>query len=669
MRRFDLIVVAIVTGVLVASLFVISWSTVRSAEGVLLPALDRKAQSVAGSIAGLGTEAVGYGIPVDRLVGGEEVLRAALDENREFGFATILDAEGGIVAQAARGSAGGYDGADDSEYFVVSAPIGDAAAPAGEVLIGMPITVGEKLVRDLWIDVAVLLLVSVLVALELTSFAFTRPSALVLRGLAQRLEAVRRGDVRPHPTLTDSGPLGAELRTVDEEIARLRGEHQALRTEAETHRHEGVREALHRLGRTYRLTDARDLPPLALMAVRAPIFLFFFAEELTRSFLPTYIASHARPMLGLSVELVIALPIIVFMAVVAFMQPTLNGWTEQLGRRRSLCMGALLAGAGYLGTAYAGDMAQILLSRTITAFGFAAVFVSSQGFIVDRTDAAHRARGIGLFVSAIMAAMLCGPPIGGIVADRLGDSAALTLSAIMAFVACVCAFLALPADSTAAAVGAVRRTVRLGDIRRVLAQPLMVGLLVGCALPAKMILIGVCIYVLPLLLASQFEPAVIGRVLMLYGLAMLFVVPVVSRWSDAGSRRTAYVVAGGLLSALAIVHYFVWPQPWGAALMVLQIGIAQGISTTPQSALVGEIGRRILPDLSEGGIYGVFRLVERTGTALGPLFVGVVWTMTSAEVALFATAALVAIGALAFAALWWSAPAGLKPAVAVEAKQ
>lgn len=667
MRRFDLIIVAAVSTILVAGLIVISLASVRSAEGVLLPALDRKAQSVVGSIAGLATEAVGYGIPVDRFVGGEEVLRAALDENAEFGFATILDAEGGIVAQATRGAAGGYDGADEGGYIIAAAPIGSADDPAGEVVIGTPITVGEKLLRELLIDVAVLLLVSVLVALELTSFAFTRPSALVLRGLAQRLEALRRGDVRPHPEITDGGPLGEEIRTVDEEIARLRGEHVILREEAEIRRHAEAHEELTRLGKTYRLTDTRDLPPLALLAVRAPIFLFFFAEELTRSFLPPYIASFARPMMGLSVELVIALPIIVFMAIVAFMQPSLNGWTEALGRRRSLWLGALLAGAGYLGTAYAGDMSQILLSRIMTAFGFAAVFVSSQGYIVDRTGATHRARGIGLFVSAIMAAMLCGPPIGGIVADRLGNSAALTVSAAMAFIAAGCALAALPADLKAAA-GAVRRSVRLSDIRAVLSRPLMVGLLVGCALPAKMLLIGVCIYVLPLLLATQFEPAVIGRVLMLYGLAMLIVVPLVSRISDEGSRRMSFVVFGGLLSASAIAHYFLWPQPWGAALMVLQIGIAQGISTTPQSALVGEIGRRILPDLSEGGIYGVFRLVERTGTALGPLFVGFVWTMTSAEVALFAMAAVVAIGAVAFWALWFTAPEGLKPAIEAEAR-
>ncbi|MEO1102336.1 MAG: MFS transporter, partial [Pseudomonadota bacterium] len=309
-------------------------------------------------------------------------------------------------------------------------------------------------------------------------------------------------------------------------------------------------------------------------------------------------------------------------------------------------------------------MGELIAFRAVTAVGLAVVFVSAQGFIVDRTEPAQRARGIGIFVSAIMAAMLCGPPIGGILADRLGDTAAFTVSAVMAVVAAICALVALPRREVMGA--AVHRGVRLGDVWKVLRRPVMLALLVGTALPSKMLLIGICFYFLPLSLASAFEPAVIGRVLMLYGLAMLVVVPAVSRWSDEARLRIPFVVLGNIFSARAVLHLFIWPEPWGAALMVLQIGIAQGVSTTPQSALVGEIGKRILPDLSEGGIYGVFRLVERLGTAVGPLFMGVVWTVASPQAAVIAMAVLVTVGALALAASWSVAPHRLKGVVRAE---
>ena len=662
MRRFDAAIVSMVVAILIAGLAVISWQTVRGAEEVLLPALDRKAGSVARSIAGLASDAVRYGIPVDRLVRADEVLQAALDENPDFAFASILDANGSVVAEAALSAYGGYGAGEGEGVNIVSWPIEADGAVRGEVVIATPVAVAENLVRDLWIDVGILLLVALLVALELTAFAFTLPSAQLLRGLTQRLDALRRGDVRPHPVVAGGGAIGAEVAAVDAQIARLRANHSTLAEAAREKRDEAAHTTLARLAATHRLQDARDAPPASLAAVRTPVFLFFFAEEMTRPFLPTYIAHFAQPVAGLSVELVIALPMVIFMAIVALSQPWLNGWTEGFGRARSLRTGALIACLGFLGTGYVGNMAELILCRTLTAAGFAMVFVAAQGYIVDRTDTRQRARGIGLFVSAIMAAMLCGPPIGGIVADRLGDSMAFTVSAVMALVAFVCALAALPGDRRHD--GPMPRGVRLRDVAAVLGRPVMAALLVGCALPAKMLLIGLCFYFLPLTLASQFEPAVIGRVLMLYGLAMLIVVPVVSRWSDEASLRMPFVVLGGIASALAVLHLSLWPEPWGAALMVLQIGIAQGISTTPQSALVGEIGRRILPDLSEGGIYGVFRLVERLGTALGPLFVGAVWGFASPEVAALATGGLVAAGALSFLIAWYCAPMGAAAATA-----
>ncbi|MCF3935670.1 MFS transporter [Acuticoccus sp. M5D2P5] len=640
MRRFDGAIVACVTAILIAGLAAISWQTIRGAQQLLLPALDQKADTVARSLAGLVADAAGYGVDLDHLVRAEEVLSATLSENPEFVVISILDQDERVVATAG-------EAATAERIRTVAAPIEVGGATVGSVMVAMPDAVARTILRELWLDVAVLLMVAVLVALELVAFAFSIPSAVLLRGLAQRLDSLARGDLRPHLPLSGRGMIADEVVAVDEELARLRTDHARLREAAEK---ADDREALARLDALdarYEFTGTRHLPPVSLIAVRAPVFLFFFAEELTRPFLPSYIKSLAQPIAGLSIEFVIALPIILFMAIVAFMQPTLNGWTERFGRARSLRAGALVAVLGYIGTAMAGSMLELVLYRTVTAFGFATVFVAAQGFIVDRTGAANRARGIGLFVSAIMAAMLCGPPIGGIVADRLGVNAAFMMSAVMALIAYVCALVALPRDP--ALEQARARGVRLGDIVVVLRQPALFLLLVGCAFTSKMILIGVCMYYLPLTLATTFEPAVIGRVLMLYGLAMLVVVPAISRLSDEGSRRVPYVVIGGVLSGLSVLHLFLWPAPWGAALLVLQVGIAQGISTTPQSALVGELGRRYLPDLSEGGLYGVFRLIERTGTAVGPAAVATVWGAYSGDVAMLAMGALLIVGALLFA--------------------
>ncbi|MEW5422383.1 MFS transporter [Amorphus sp. 3PC139-8] len=647
MRRFDLIILGFVTVILAAALAVISWQSIRSAENTLMPALDRKADVVARSLASLVGEAVGYGIALDEIVGGDQVLRTVLSENPEFGFAAITNAAGRIVASAQTDREGGVAPLE-RQMRTVTQPVVVNGATVGSIVVGIPNAVAETLLRRLWIDIAVLLLVSLLVTLELLSFAFTMPTASLLRGLARRLEALGRHDFRPHDPLGGAGPLAGEVATVDREIARVRREHAELMAQAEAAGDTDALRELQAIDRRFRLTRERTDPPINLVAVRAPVFLFFFAEEMARPFLPSYIQSFAKPIAGLSIEMVISLPIVIFMAIVALAQPTLNGITERAGRGRSLRTGALLALIGYVGTAYAWGMVPLIVFRSVTAIGLATVFVSAQGYIVDRTGAQNRARGIGLFVSGIMVAMLCGPPIGGILADRLGIAAAFLVSAAMCLAAYLCALVALSGDrpNPTAAIGGVS----IRQIGSVLKRPQMLTLLVGCALPAKMLLIGFCFYYLPLSLSSAgFDPATIGRVLMLYGLAMVVVIPLVSRLSDDGGRRVSFVVVGALLSGLAIAHLYLWPAPWGAALAVLQVGIAQGLSTTPQSALVGELGARYVPSLSQGSLYGVFRFIERSGTAIGPAIVAFLWGAYGGEVAVMAIAGMVALGGALFA--------------------
>ncbi|UOM32907.1 MFS transporter [Acuticoccus sp. I52.16.1] len=645
MRRFDGILLACVTAILVAGLAVISWQTVTAAERLLLPALDQKARTVARSISGLVGQAGEYGIGLDKLVRAEDVLQAAVEENGEFAFVRIVRPDGSVVAQA-----DSHDfepeALDDSEGMqTASAPIVVGGASVGDVVVGTPDSVARVLVRELWLDVAVLLIVSVLVALELVSFAFTRASAVLLRGLAQRLSSLWRGDFRPYLPLAGTGDIAEEVKAVDGEVARVHREHAELRAAAVEKGDAGAVAALDKIAASHKLTAKRYETPATLAAVRAPVFLFYFAEELTRAFLPSYIESMAEPIAGLSVEFVIALPIIIFMAIMALGQPVLNVWTETFGRSRSVRLGAMAAVLGFLGTAMAGSMGPLIAARAVTAVGFAIVFVAAQGYIVDRTGAANRARGMSLFVSAIMAAMLCGPPIGGIIADRLGPNPTFLISAAMALVAYICALVALPNDERG---GVAKPTAKLADSIIVLKKPAIFLLMLACAFPAKMILIGIAFYYIPLDLAVRFDQSTIGRVLMLYGLVMLVVVPAISTFSDHNAKRVPYVVLGGVLSGLAVAHLFLWPQPWGAALFVVQVGIAQGLSTTPQTALVGELGRRYFPSLSEGGVYGVFRLIERSGNAAGPAVFAAVWAATSAEVAILFMGFVLIAGALLF---------------------
>jgi predicted MFS family arabinose efflux permease len=648
MRRVDLRLLLVLILVLVSALALLSWRTVERAEALLLPELNRKAEVVGKSVADLVQQAVGYGMSLDDLVGVDTVLERALARGVEFGFVALTDADGNIMALAERDA-----GETRAAMPTVKVPITLNGRLLAQVVVGVPQAVARTLVEDLWLDIAVVLLVSVLVTVELLSFAFGLEGGQALRGAARRIEALRRGDLRSHPRVEGRGALVGFVRTYDERVEAITLQQARLRENAEAVNDAEALRELAALERRYRMNETRGELPLRVAAIRTPLFLFFFAEEMTRPFLPGFVSQLARPIAGLSIELVISLPIVLFMAIVALTQPFLGGLTEALGRGRCLRAGSALAVVGFVGTAYAGDMVELLTFRSLTAFGYAAVFVAAQGHIIDLTGAASRARGLAVLVTAIMVASLCGPPIGGILADRLGDRSTFLVAGALGLAALACAYLSLPTERARA--DRMRPTLGLSAIYHVLRRPALAILMVGCALPAKMLLVGMVFYLVPLeLTRAGFEQATIGRILMLYALAMLIVVPFVAKRSDAAGRRPRYVLIGGLLSSCSVVHLLLWPAPWGATLAVLHLGIAQALSITPQSALVGEYGRLLAPQVPESLLYGVFRLVERLGNAIGPAMAAWLLGVYGPQTAGLAIGGLALLGTLSFALLVWA---------------
>jgi predicted MFS family arabinose efflux permease len=664
MRRLDGFVLLLLVGTLVAALGAISWVAVGSAERILLPQLDRTAETVGRSLAGEVAQAIDDGVPFDQLYGVEPVLEDVLQKNSLFA-AVALTAPDGAVAHAVSRLNGRLVAARSlpGDLLTVDTPVEVAGRHVGQIVIAIPPSAVEQAVQRIWLDIAVVLLASVLVTLEALTFVQGLPMGAAFRGLAERARAIRSGDLRYQDPIPAEGAFGRVARRIDGTIEALRSRQRELKAAAITRNDARALSAAVELEHTYHL-DARPPATLgSLVVVRTPLFLFFLAEESTRPFLPGFIATLDPVIPGLSPELVISLPIVLFMAIVALIQPFMNALTERLGRGRSLRLGAVLGIVGFIGTALAHTLIEVLVFRSFTAFGYAATFVAAQGFIIDRTTDDSRARGLALLVSAIMVAALCGPPIGGILADRIGIRQAFLVSAGLAAAGLLCARLIMPPDRPAAAP--LRRLgLGLAGAQRLLTRLPLATLLFGCALPAKLMLSAVSFYLVPLFIAGAgFDRATIGRIQMLYAVAMLLLVPYAARLADRWRARPWFVGIGALVAALAVVHVYLWGPALGTALLMLQLGIGQAISIAPQSSLVGELGRRFAPDLPEGSVYGFFRLIERAGNAIGPAIAAVVFARYGFDAAVLVVAVVVGAGAVALLIVMGAlAPFAVSPA-------
>ena len=147
---------------------------------------------------------------------------------------------------------------------------------------------------------------------------------------------------------------------------------------------------------------------------------------------------------------------------------------------------------------------------------------------------------------------------------------------------------------------------------------------------------------------------------MIYPIVMVLLVPACARLADRWRARAGFVAGGGLLagaSAFALLGGGA-EDPARIALMLLGLGLGQALSIAALSGLVGDYGRRHAGEVTEGSVYGIFRLVERTGNALGPPVAGALLGLYG-----FADAAMIVGGAaMACALVFGLAALALRPA-------
>ncbi len=661
--RFTLLLI----GVLLAALAASSWFALKAFERELAPEIESKALVLGRSLDSLLGSALAHDLRLEELPGVDAIFRSTLDGNPEIGILAITGPGGTVLHQAgaldpalheffqrqfSTPSAAPESGSADpapahplglpgkhkdpaagavsqvSGLNVVSLKIEALGKPHGYLHIGAKVSFVKSVLQETLLDVLVVLVVAFFIALEMVYFFAGRGIALQLADLLAVTARAAGGKFDRHLDAKTLHRLGAPAVAVNAALLRINAAHTHLqqtvaagwrRRHAEgalalRHGVAGLRSLRqhYRFGSEIKTEDG--LSKLALL--RAPFFLFLFAEDLSRSFLPAYTAALFTPLTGLSLPFAQGLPIMLFMLVVALSQPIVGGWSERIGRRQALLAGALMGGLAHLGAAFAFGFYDLLLWRSLAGVAWGILFVASQGYVLDHTDAHSRTRGLAFFASVIMASSVCGPSIGGILADGVGYRGTLLLASLLAAIAAGLIWARLsPARSAPAA-----RKLRRADFAALFANRRFVVFLLTAAIPAKIILIGYCFYLIPLYMPELGSNAVMaGRLIMLYAVVTVFGIPFTLRWSADPARHWYFVAAGLLLSGVAGLMPLLLPGIYAVAAMVVLLGAAQSLSIAPQTTMVLRVCAAEVARLGSESVLGVYRLIERIGNALAPL--------------------------------------------------
>lgn len=668
-NRLRFRVVGVALTILLLAMGSLSYFAYQVFDDHIAPETARKARTLAETIGGEFAHIADLRIPATSLRGVNSFLDEAIAEHEEILYTALVSPAGEILyasallrddsktGEAVAGESATETTRPESDLAALRAHLRTSAAAKattmgegerigtildqrlpiltadgtlyGALHIGVSLRFVEKQLSEILADILITLFVSLLITLEILyvimQVTVTRSMSLLTRLMGQG----QNSDFTQVSAYSSGDELGRLLRSINTAILFLNERYESIKARAESLRTQvgnGAKEnadrVLYQLETSFHLTGRNNLDGVKEVSasdVRLPLFVFVFGIDLSRSFFPVYVQELYRPIPFLSESMVIALPMSVWVVAMLVTTPIGGRLIDQQGARVALMAGMVPAAIGLIMTGMANSIYDLLIWRSLTAAGFGMVMVGSLVYIAGAAKAGKRARGMGVFVAATVAASVCGTSIGGILADRLGYRPTFFVAACLVALAAVLVALFMERNIRKEKQQGEEQKKKGGFLKVFSSVRLIMFMLLSAA-PARVMLTGFLYFLTPLYLASlDFDKSAIGRIMMCYFIVMFLVSPIASLLADKFHSHRALLVSGGLASGIGALAFSYSDNPWVLVAGVALVGLGQSFIMSPQMAVIPEFFRRECDRHGLGSVLSVFRVVERVGSVSGPL--------------------------------------------------
>ena len=603
--------------------------------------------------------AITSGVPIDRIRGMDDYLSETLSKYPELTFIAVLSKNDKLLYSA--GDVADMSGAKDiSEnsstvnYFgaslldrlelirkelfsffpdlssdtqnkdVYEMGINYQDNKAGGVFVGLNSNFIRSQLADMFFDIAIVLVAVLLVCFEVVMVVVMFYISGPLEESETILKRQIEGDFSVKESVSTKGSIGHFIVKLNEDSRDLQGKFtktfsRVVGSNSEDAEPSEVKTRLQKIAEKFNLQTKLSMKNGDILDARIPLFVFSFAEELQKSFMPLFVAEYYEPNQWISRDVMLGLPISVFMLVIAISTPFSAKWVDKWGQKPLFLLGLIPAIAGYLGCAFAQDSMDIVISRGITAFGYALITISCQSYIAAVVSSENRAKGMAIFVGVLMTATMCGTALGAIIADRIGYQPVFLISAVLATFSGLLAWRMFSGSINSepkkvAANGQSGLWLLAKNIK-------FVSIVLCCAIPAKIVLTGFLYFMVPLYLVSlEASQSEIGRIMMIYSLIIIPLSPIASGIADKTKKMKELVVLGTLLSGAILISLYGEASFYKVLLAVGLMGVAHSILKAPLIASALEAAEST-PEVGRTTVLGILRTSERIGSVLGPVIV------------------------------------------------
>ena len=638
---------------------VLAWLALNGFERELEPQLTQKAHTIGVAVADQFEFAVDHlGIPPKKLVGVDDFLDQILQRNSDIEYLVMLDANnevlfargleadtmrhilpdlpGADATPGQRTEVGGFAGrrAEARGFLDGAFPIKAGGSVASVLHVGTSKAYVRGRLSEILYEVITVIVISWLVTLEfLIFFMNTRvnePMDLLVGAMAEGTE----GGFANRFALRAKDEIGQVAHGLNQILRDLEKRYEDFRFEVREVRgaqiDEGIAKRIQavfdKAGEKYRFGGGATVRPRSAMQIRVPLFLFVFSEELSRSFLPLFVARFSPAESVISQDLLIGLPITLFMLMVAAVTPIGGSLVDRFGARSVFLGGIGFAVVGYAGTFFVQSYYDLLFWRALAGIGYGLIYIAGQVWVTQNTGEENRAQGMAIFSGAIFVGAICGPPIGSIIADRIGFEATFLVSVMMSVIAAI--IICQVINESDQPRKPKRATLSRKDWRVLLTDHRFLAVTVFAAVPTKLVLTGFLYYVVPLYMTELGSSQTsIGWVMMLYGVATVGCTGIAARYADHTNGYSTMVRLGGALAGVGCITALFQDAIGGGIVAVViavaAFGVGHAFSITSQLTIAQKVADSYVDTMGRASVIAAFRLVERGGFMLGPIVASV----------------------------------------------
>ena len=370
-------------------------------------------------------------------------------------------------------------------------------------------------------------------------------------------------------------------------------------------------------------TPAQGAPALAASYLlgRPAAFTFLFMWALPGSFIPLYMRHLYQPLFGLSKEMVLGLPISLEMLCALLAALVSGTLTDRRGWHIPFIGGVLVAAAGAFLSGTAATGIEFILYRGLAGLGYGLAWMAIQGFIFHYSSPQTRARGITNLVAGIFSGQICGTAVGAMLADRFDYAPVFLISAALAGLPLFFSLFFMRGFMRRPDAASQRPSLSFKEFSALITDRTYLAILLFSLIPFALCQVGLLFYAAPIYLNTLgINQSNIGRVLMIYGLSVIYVAPYISRFVDQSESKKTFIVTGGLIGAGGLMSLYFFSGFVAVLCAVFFLGVSGALVGASQSAFALKL--EIIQRVGVGKAMSVQRAADKLGQMLGPIVLG-----------------------------------------------